>query len=264
VVQARFPLTRAGPKPPPIETVVILHSLATSVETLCARSPGAPTVEELRPRFCTHCGHLSREGGRVWVQGHGFYSRQVCGLGETWKVFWVRRYRCRKCGHTMSCLPDWLHPWRWYAATVILEALYRNLILEETARAISIHFGRSASEWRTLRRWRAQLLVSPTLWGWLGSRLGVSRSAETRNQGRLHLSRLLGEMRVAWESAANVLAVLEGAVRATLGGLLHNRLWAWPMAQFHPGAAGASGSGAKSTLPPTEDDSGRGPPRSSF
>jgi len=109
-----------------------------------------------------------------------------------------------------------------------MEALYRYLILEETVHDISHHFGRSASEWRTLRRWRAQLLVSPTLLGWLGSRLGISRPAETRKQGRLHLRRLLGEMRVAWKSAAKVLAKLEAAVRATLGGLLHNRRRAWP------------------------------------
>jgi len=199
----------------------------------------------------------------VWVQGHGFYSRQVCGLSEGWIVIWVRRYLCRKCGHTMSCLPDWLHPWRWYGATVIMEALYRYLILEETVHDISHHFGRSASEWRTLRRWRAQLLISPTLWGWLGFRLGISRPAETRKQGRLHVRRLLGEMRVAWKSAAKVLAKLEVAVRATLGGLLHNRRRAWPMAQFHPGTARESGSGAKSAVLPTEEDSGRGPPCSS-
>jgi hypothetical protein len=35
-----------------------------------------------------------------------------------------------------------------------------------TARAIGVLFGRrsDATEWRSLRRWRAQLLVSPTLW----------------------------------------------------------------------------------------------------
>src|SRR3989454_11174988 len=104
----------------------------------------------------------------------------------------------------MSRLPDWLHPWRWYAAVVIIEALYRHLILGETAGLISVRFGRSgeASEWRSLRRWRTQLLVSPTLGGWLGSRLGVRQPAESRDHGRLHLSRVLGEMRIAWESAA--------------------------------------------------------------
>src|SRR5437773_1143418 len=45
-------------------------------------------------------------------------------------------------------------------------------------------FGRdpahNAGRWRSLRRWRKQLLVSTTLWGWLGSRLGVSQPAQSR------------------------------------------------------------------------------------
>ena len=219
--------------------MVILHSLSVGVEQLSARGAGAPSVEELRPRFCTQCGRLARDGGRVRVQGHGFYSRQVCGLSEGWIVIWVRRYVCRDCGHTMSRLPDWLHPWRWYAAAVIIEALYRHLILGETARLISVRFGRSgeASEWRSLRRWRTQLLVSPTLWGWLGSRLGIRQPAESRYHGRLHLSRLLGEMRIAWESAVKVLDKLAVAVRVSLSALVHNRREAWPMTQFRPGSA---------------------------
>jgi hypothetical protein len=251
----------ANLQPPPIETVVIVHSLSVGVEQLCTQSAGSPSVEELRPRFCTECGGLARDGGRVRVQGHGFYSRQVCGLREGWIVVWVRRYLCRDCGHTMSRLPDGLHPWRWYAATVIVEALYRHLILGETAHVIGVRFGRHAREWRSLRRWRAQLLVSPTLWGWLGSRLGISRSAENRKQGRLHLSRLLGEMRVAWESATRVLGELAAAVRASLRGLVHNRRQAWPATRFRPGTGWGSDPGSKPMALPTEEDPVRGPPR---
>ena len=196
------------------------------------------------------------------MQGHGFYSRQVCGLGEGWILIGVRRYVCRDCGHTMSRLPDWLHPWRWYAAAVIVEALYRHLILGETARAIGVLFGRrsDATEWRSLRRWRAQLLVSPTLWGWLRSRLGIRKPAENREQGRLHLWRWLGEMRVACGTAEKVFAELTGAVRASLRGLVHNRHEAWPATQFRSGAASGSDSGSKPMALPTEKDSGRGPP----
>jgi hypothetical protein len=242
--------------------VVILHSLSIGVEQLCARGAGAPSVEELRPRFCGQCGQLARDGERVRVQGHGLYSRQVCGLSEGWIVIWVRRYLCRECGHTMSRLPDWLHPWRWYAATVIIEALYRHLILRESACAIGMRFGRrhESSGWRSLRRWRAQLLVSPTLWGWLRSRLGISDAAQTQHQGRLHLTRLLGEMRIAWESTAKVLGELAAAVRRSLSGLVHNRREAWPVTQFRPGIRSDSDSGAKPAALPTEEDPVRGPP----
>jgi len=243
--------------------VVILHSLAVSVEQLCARAAGAPSVEELRPRFCTQCGRLARDGGCVRVQGHGCYSRQVRGLRVGWIVIWVRRYLCRDCGHTMSRLPDWLHPWRWYAATVIIEALYRHLNLGETARAIGARFGRHAEtqEWRSLRRWRAQLLVSPTLWGWLRSRLGIRQPAENRKQGQRHLTRWLGEMRLASESATKVLDALASAVRSSLSGLVHNRRTAWPVVQFRPGRSSDSDSGGKPATLPTEEGSGRGPPR---
>src|SRR5262249_39128877 len=115
-------------------------------------------------------------------------------------------------------------------------------------------------EWRSLRRWRAQLLVSPTLWGWLRSRLGIGQPAQTPHQGRLYLTRLLGEMRIAWEPAAKVLDELAAGVRRSLSGLVHNRPQAWRMTQFHPGDAWIHGSGTKPTALPTEEGPVRGPP----
>ena len=190
------------------------------------------------------------------------YSRQVCGLSEGWILIWVRRYVCRDCGHTMSRLPDWLHPWRWYAAAVIIEALCRDLILGETARAIGVRFGRSGDEgeWRSLRRWRAQLLVSPSLWGWLRMRLGVRATARSREQGRLHLMRFLGEMNIHAGLAVKILPELGAAVLATLGGLVHDRRQAWLVGRFRPGMAQGSDSGSMPLALPTEKDSGRGPP----
>jgi hypothetical protein len=163
----------------------------------------------------------------------------------------------------MSRLPDWLHPWRWYAATAIVEALYRQLILRESVCAIGIRFGRrdATNGWRSLRRWRKQLLVSPTLWGWLGSRLGIRKAAASRSDGQLYLTRLLGEMRIAWDSSAKVFDQLAVAVRGSLSGLVHNRREAWPVTQFRPGNASRRDSGATPTVLPTEEDPVRGPPR---
>jgi hypothetical protein len=145
---------------------------------------------------------------------------------------------------------------------VIIEALYRHLILRETACAIGIRFGRrhESGGWRSLRRWRAQLLVLPTLWGWSGSRLGITAPAEDRKQGQRHLSRLLGEMRIAYESVTTVLDNLATAVRRSLSGLVHNRREAWPVTQFRPGIHSDSDSGAKPVALPTEEDPVRGPP----
>jgi Domain of unknown function (DUF6431) len=245
------------------KTVVILHSLAVGVEQVCARSTGAPSVEELRPRFCTHCGELARDSnGMVRVQGHGLYSRQVRGWNEGWVVVWVRRYWCRNCQRTMSRLPDWLHPWRWYAATVIIEALYRYLILGESAREISNRFGRSTDhhDWPSLRRWCEQLLVSPTLWGWLGKRLGVESPAQNEDQGRRYLMRFFGQIHIKLETAAKFGGELCAAVRGSLRGLLHNRGTAWPLMQFRPEPAIAADSGRSPMASPTEKDAGRDPP----
>jgi hypothetical protein len=163
----------------------------------------------------------------------------------------------------MSRLPDWLHPWRWYAATVMVEALYRHLLLQETARTIGARFGRQADtpEWRSLRRWRAQLLVSPTLWGWLGARLGIREPAKSRQHGKQYLSRWLGEMRIASASAAKVLGKLAWAVRTSLKGLMHNRRSAWPLTQFRPGIDSGLDSERKPSALPTEKGPGRDPPR---
>ncbi len=188
------------------------------------------------------------------------YSRQVCGLVETgWLVIWVRRFLCLVCGHTMSLLPDWLHPWRWYAGTVIVEALYRHCVLLEPASAISTLFrGDSAAmEWRSLRRWRKQLLISPTLWGWLGPRLGVTEPAANRFEGRIHLERLLAEGGVVSDALKQMPAV----VRKTLGEMVHDRKTAWSLRRFLPVAAAAGYPGRVRLAFPTEKDSGPGPPQ---
>jgi len=161
----------------------------------------------------------------------------------------------------MSRLPDWLHPWRWYAAAVIVEALYRYLILGESARQIGIRFGRSAdrSEWRSLRRWREQLLVSPTLWGWLGKRLGITTAARNNDEGSVYLVRFFAEMALKFEASAFV-GKLWTSIRQTFAGLVHDRTAAWPLLQFRPERALGVDSGRLPMASPTEKDAGRDPP----
>lgn len=191
------------------------------------------------------------------------YSRQVCGLGETgWMVIWIRRFLCLACGRTISRLPDWLHPWRWYAGTVIVEALYRHCILLESAHSIGARFGRpkDATEWKSLGRWREQLLISPTLWGWLGPRLGWTKPAANREEGKTCLERLLAQGGQVVKSGIQALEGLSGAVRNTLRDLVHNRKRAGLLKDFPPGLLPVSSSaGLRATLP-TEKGSGPDPP----
>jgi len=195
--------------------------------------------------------------------GHGKYSRQVRGLADTgWIVIWIQRFLCLACGHTISLLPDWLHPWRWYAGTVIIEALYRHCVLRETAGSIGARFGRpeSATEWRSLRRWRKQLLISPTLWGWLGARLGVTEPATNRIEGKTYLERLLAEGGLVVQSGLHAIEEVSCAVRRTLRDLVHNRRTAWPLKHFPPGLLSAGSPDRPRQTLPTEEDSGRDPP----
>ena len=195
--------------------------------------------------------------------GHGMYSRQVCGLVETgWIIIWIRRFLCLACGHTMSLLPDWLHPWRWYAGTVIIEALFRHCIHMESAVAIGVRFGRpeDAVEWRTLRRWREQLLIFPTLWGCLGPRLGITKPAANRKEGRTRLERLLAEGGYIARSGILELEEVSGAVRKILRDLVHDRKKAWSLKSFLPGFLSSDSSVRLRPASPTEKDSGPDPP----
>jgi len=244
--------------------VVIVHSLAGSVEQLCARSRDAPSIDHLRPKFCVSCGELARNAwGVLQLVGHGMYARQVRGFSETtWIVIWVRRFLCLACGHTISRLPDWLHPWRWYAATVIIEALWRHCILRESSRSIGARFGRpeDAPDWASLFRWRVQLLISPTLWGWLGPRLGIGKPAAGREQGHLYIERLLAEAGQRLGGGVQWLSELATAVRRTLQDLVHGRKRAGSIRQFPPGSRSPSPPGPPRKALPTEKGSGPDPP----
>jgi hypothetical protein len=243
----------------PLKLVIILHSLALYVEQLCARSADAPSFEKIRPTHCVFCGQAAQNAeGILQVVGHGMYSRQVRGLTETGLLtVWIQRFLCLVCGHTMSLLPDWLLPYRWYAATAIVEALYRHCILQETAASIGVRFGQSAdaTEWKSLHRWRKQLLTSPTLWGWLGPRLGVIQPAANRNEAKNYIKRLLAE---GWHNGA--IEAIPDAVRKTLQDLAHNRKTALPLRRFLPSLFSKDSPCSSCCAFPTEKDSGPGPP----
>jgi hypothetical protein len=245
--------------------VVIVHSLAISVEQLCARSPEAPSIDSLRPAFCVCCGEPARNAwGVLQLVGHGYYSRQVRGVSESlWILISVRRFLCLVCGHTMSLMPDWLHPHRWYAATVIIEALCRHAIGGENSSAIGERFGRpcEGTAWRSLFRWRSQLLISPSLWGWLGPRLGVHKPASGRSESASNLRRLLTEGGHPLDAILDFVHAVPSAVRKTLRNLGYSRKRPTLPGQFPAGDAAAPPPARSCPSSPTEEDSGRGPPR---
>lgn len=135
-------------------------------------------LEECRPAVCLRreCRHPARDrDDRLIIQGHGCYERQVLGLRFGRSVLLVvRRFWCAACRGTMSVLPSWVHPWRWYAAPVMVEAVWRNAVLEEATTKIRSAFAlwmpdTARTSWRTLARWRRDLLRSRSLFGWVGA-----------------------------------------------------------------------------------------------
>ncbi len=210
--------------------VMIVRSLVDRVEELFEVTR-LPSVEELRPASCPLCGELAfSPGERLGIVGHGTYRRQVLGVvdvtGES--VTHVRRYLCRGCKRTISVLSDDLHPRRWYAAGSILEALRLQLLEEKSEREIRERFGvvTESESWRSLRRWRSDLLV--TLWYWLSRRLGIRGKARTREEGRQRLRRLFAEAASVVKPGA--FCVARSLIRSTV----HFQGVAWPLGHDPP------------------------------
>lgn len=150
---------------------------------------------DVRPDRCPACKHPCRDGeGRLVIQSHASYTRQVLGLAPG-KVLLVRvpRFLCRHCFKTTSVLPSWVHPWRWYAITAIVEILWLWDSGRATIQSLRARFGAwpEGATWTSVRRWAGELLTRPTLLGWM--RLPVT--VATRLGDRLH--RFLFDVRPA-------------------------------------------------------------------
>jgi hypothetical protein len=189
-----------------------------------------PSVEALRPSSCPSCGQLAfSPGERLGIVGHGTYSRQVVGIAATTRevIARIRRYLCRGCKSTISILPDQLHPRRWYAAAVILEALRLYLIEGLSDAEVRRCFGIDvdSENWRSLRRWRSQLLV--TLWYWFARRLGFKKAARTREEGRRRLLRLLAQ---SVPASADTAAISRDLLTSTV----HFQGLSWPLGHDPP------------------------------
>jgi len=174
----------------------MLLTLSVAVDGLLDLRERLPSVDALRPLSCAGCGRLARDAGRagLGIVGHGTYERQVLGLGgpDGQAVIPVRRYLCRGCQATTSVLPDQLYPGRWYGAWAILEALVLvfalGLPIDEVRRELGVEA--STPGWRSLHRWRRELLAP--LWSWLARGLGAQGGCTGRDEARRRLARLLG------------------------------------------------------------------------
>jgi hypothetical protein len=192
-----------------------------------------PPVDALRPASCPCCGKLAFSPGELLgIVGHGTYRRQVLGVVEVTgqASILVRRYLCQGCKRTISVLSDDLHPRRWYAAGVILEALRLHLLERQSEREVREHFGvvTDCESWRSLRRWPSQLLV--TLWPWLRRRLGAREEATSREDGPRRLRQLLSEAGMDQRPGDAFTAA-----RRLLTDTVHVQGLSWPLGRDPPG-----------------------------
>lgn len=171
---------------------VIVRRFPVSVESL-SQLNCLPSVEELRPLCCPLCQEPARMEGKLRIVGHGRYRRQALGLAgrQEGLLIWIRRFLCRGCGHTISVHPDGLYPGRWYGGLAILLGLVLSLLEGKPDKEVRecIAGARESRGWKSLERWRRQLL-SP-LWGWLARQLGGIGPAGDRDESRRRLWRLL-------------------------------------------------------------------------
>ena len=66
----------------------------------------------LRPDDCPLCHAVGQ------MIGHGYYRRKPKGLERCW-VLWVKRWKCKACGHTVGAVPSFLLFYRHYLLSVI-------------------------------------------------------------------------------------------------------------------------------------------------
>jgi len=112
--------------------VVILHSLSVASSNYVRKVRARLSIEELRAAIlCTVRAIVARWRTGAGAKGMASTVVRSCGLSEGWMVIWVRRYVCRDVRPhdepfcRIGCIRG-----GWYAAAVIIEALYRHLILD--------------------------------------------------------------------------------------------------------------------------------------
>lgn len=212
--------------------VVIVRRFPIPVESLSELSC-LPSVEELRPPCCPLCHEPSRTAEGLRIVGHGTYKRQLLGLigGCREALIWIRRFLCRSCRHTISVQPDELYPGRWYAGVAILLSLVLSLLRGKPDAEVRERIAgpREARGWKTLERWRRQLL-SP-LWSWLARQLGVGGPPGNREESRRRLRRLLWLHGAGPDSPAEELSQF---VRQLLGATAHVRSVGWEIRRGLP------------------------------
>jgi hypothetical protein len=167
-----------------------------------------PTVEEARPAHCPRCGIGAREGGKLWLYGHGLTSRQQRGPATpagapSCVEVKVRRYQCLKCPTVIRVVPAACVPGKHFSGAAIAVALALWGCTGQSAAEVREQVndwrvrGAAARGWRALRRWATEVGAG-ALFSGLG--LGVL-AGSAREVARRAAQALAGHAPLAWRSA---------------------------------------------------------------
>jgi hypothetical protein len=143
-----------------LSTLVLRHP-KLGVKDFC-RFP--PEIDQARPACCPGCGAAARPLGAPFVVvGHGCRRRTLIfktGLGNQIRivVIFVRRFRCRRCGVTITLVPSTVRPRRRYDLALIVFMLATWTFEGLPAAALrQLVCTEPHLDWPQLRRWTRAL-----------------------------------------------------------------------------------------------------------
>ena len=154
-------------------------------------SESVPSVDEVRPKRCSHCGGASRPvGAGLMIWGHGLRMRQFLGIfaidatPQNVTVD-IRRYLCRYegCGKTITVLPRQAVPGRRYLLGTIVLALAMWTVAATPLASHDVRHKLSPFQLPPHHTWWR---CWPQMFRWADApqRFGVSISGEMGRRGR--------------------------------------------------------------------------------
>jgi len=112
----------------------------------------------LRPVKCPRCGQENH------LVGHGYYRRKPKGLRQGF-VIWIKRWRCRDCQHTLSCLPNFVLSFRHYLLAIIEQAVVVRFEQQASWEGVETQSAeQGVPTLRTIQRWCGAFAGQAATW----------------------------------------------------------------------------------------------------
>ncbi len=118
----------------------LIHAVGMDAERYVAENV------ERQIRAPVHCPHCSRIRA---LSALGYYSRNLSRFGTGMLRIFVRRFRCRSCGKTVSILPAFAQPYRLVQNSTIESYVRGSPFPEEVIRYTDL----LSQYWKSFSRW---------------------------------------------------------------------------------------------------------------